>query len=241
MKRWKKVLLAVLAALALLLGGLCLWQWSNIQAVYAFLTQDSEQIAQNLEQKREEHHQAIADLVGDLTVSAPTTEQSDAILSGALTAEQVKEELGITAQLEKTGQVQEPQETQTPQEGEEEPQAPAVSVEELLRSCVAELYACKVDIMARLAELKQEALDEWFSLPAEEQTDTNLKEIGLAGLRKCYALEVEVDRQVDGILDRYRGQLEAAGGDTSVLRDLRAYYEDEKTAEKAYYMDKYLN
>ena len=229
MKRWKKVLLAVLAALALLLGGLCIWQWSNIQAVYAFLTQDSEQIAQNLEQKREEHHQAIAELVGDLTVSAPTTEQSDAILSGALSPEQVKEELGITAQLEKTGQVQ-------------EPQTPPVSVEELLRSCVAELYACKVDIMARLAELKQEALDEWFSLPAEEQTDTNLKELGLAGLRKCYSLEVEVevDRQVDGILDRYRGQLEAAGGDTSVLRDLRAYYEDEKTAEKAYYMDKYL-
>lgn len=233
MKRWKKILLAVLAALVLLLGGLCLWQWNNIQALYAFLTQDSEQIAQNLEQKREEHHQAIADLVGDLPVSAPTTEQSDAILSGAVSPEQVKEELGITAQLEKTEPAQEPQ------EGEEEP--PAATAQELLRSCVAELYACKVDILGTLAQLKQEALAEWFALPAEEQTDTRLKEIGLAGLRKCYALEVEVDRQVDGILDRYRVQLEAIGGDTSVLKELRAYYEDEKTAEKAYYMDKYLN
>ena len=233
MKRWKKILLAVLAALILLLGGLCLWQWNNIQALYAFLTKDSAQIAQDLEQKREEHHQAIAGIVGDLTVSAPTTEQSDAILSGAVSPEQVKEELGITAQLEKTEPAREPQ------EGEEEP--PAATAQELLRSCVAELYACKVDILGTLAQLKQEALAEWFALPAEEQTDTRLKEIGLAGLRKCYALEVEVDRQVDGILDRYRVQLEAIGGDTSVLKELRAYYEDEKTAEKAYYMDKYLN
>ena len=232
MKTWKKILLAVLAALVLLVGGLCVWQWDNIQAVYAFLTKDSAQIAQDLEQKREEHHQAIADMVGDLTVSAPTTEQSDAILSGAVSPEQVKEELGITAQLEKTEPAQEPQ------EGEEEP---AVTAQELLRSCVAELYACKVDILGTLAQLKQEALEEWFALPAEEQTDTRLKEIGLAGPRKCYDLEVEVDRQVDGILDRYRVQLEAIGGDTSVLKELRAYYEDEKTAEKAYYMDKYLN
>ena len=232
MKPWKKILLAVLAALVLLLGGLCLWQWNNIQALYAFLTQDSEQIARDLEQKREEHHQAIADAIGELTIQAPTTEQSDAILSGAVTPEQVKEELGITAQLEKTEPAREPQ------EGEEEP---AVTAQELLRSCVAELYACKVDILGTLAQLKQEALAEWFALPAEEQTDTRLKEIGLAGLRKCYDLEVEVDRQVDGILDRYRVQLEAIGGDTSVLKELRAYYEDEKTAEKAYYMDKYLN
>ena len=145
MKRWKKILLAVLAALILLLGGLCLWQWNNIQALYAFLTKDSAQIAQDLEQKREEHHQAIADIVGDLTVSAPTTEQSDAILSGTLSPEQVKEELGITAQLEKTEPAREPQ------KGEEEP---AVTAQELLRSCVAELYACKVDILGTLAQLK---------------------------------------------------------------------------------------
>ena len=232
MKTWKKILLAVLAALVLLVGGLCVWQWDNIQAVYAFLTKDSAQIAQELEQKREEHHQAIADIVGGLEVQAPTAQQGDAILSGAMTPEQVKEELGITAQLEKT----EP--ARDPQAGEE---GAAEAVRELLRRCVAELYACKVDILGTLAQLKQEALAEWFALPAEQQTDTRLKEIGLAGLRKCYDLEVEVDRQVDGILDRYRVQLEAIGGDTSVLKELRAYYENEKTAEKAYYMDKYLN
>ena len=109
MKTWKKILLAVLAALVLLVGGLCVWQWDNIQAVYAFLTKDSAQIAQELEQKREEHHQAIADIVGGLEVQAPTAQQGDAILSGAMTPEQVKEELGITAQLEKTEPARDPQ------------------------------------------------------------------------------------------------------------------------------------
>ena len=233
MKRWKKILLAVLAALVLLLGGLCLWQWNNIQALYAFLTQDSEQIARDLEQKREEHHQAIADAIGELTIQAPTTEQSDAILSGAVTPEQVKEELGITAQLEKT----EP--AQRPQGGEEE--VPAATVQELLQSCVAELYACKVDIMGTLSVLKKEALDEWFAIPEEERTDTRLKEIGLAGLRKCYDLEAVTDGQVREILGRYKTQLEEIHADTVILDELWDYYTDEKTAEKAYYLDKYLN
>ena len=232
MKRWKKILLAVLAALILLLGGLCLWQWNNIQALYAFLTKDSAQIAQDLEQKREEHHQAIAGIVGDLTVSAPTTEQSDAILSGAVSPEQVKEELGITAQLEKT----EP--ARDPQAGEE---GAAEAVRELLRRCVAELYAYKVDILGTLAQLKQEALAEWFTLPVEEQTDTRLKEIGLAGLRECYALEAVTDDQVREILGRCKARLEELDADTAVLDELWGYYTDEKTAEKAYYLDKYLN
>ena len=189
MKTWKKILLAVPAALALLLGGLCVWQWDNIQAVYAFLTKDSAQIARDLEQKREEHHQAIADIVGGLEMQAPTAQQGDAILSGAMTPEQVKEELGITAQLEKT----EP--ARDPQAGEE---GAAEAVRELLRRCVAELYAYKVDILGTLAQLKQEALAEWFALPAEQRTDTRLKEIGLAGLRECYALEAVTDDQVRG-------------------------------------------
>ena len=232
MKTWKKILLAVLAALALLLGGLCVWQWDNIQAVYAFLTKDSAQIAQELEQKREEHHQAIADIVGGLEVQAPTAQQGDAILSGAMTPEQVKEELGITAQLEKT----EP--ARDPQAGEE---GAAEAVRELLRRCVAELYACKVDILGVLAQLKQEALAEWFALPAEQQTDTRLKEIGLAGLRECYALEAVTDDQVREILGRCKTGLEQLDADTAVLDELWDYYTDEKTAEKAYYLDKYLN
>ena len=156
-------------------------------------------------------------------MEAPTTEQSDAILSGQMTPEQVKDELGITEQLNKT------------ETGEDRP------AEELLRSCVAELYACKVDIMARLAVLKQETLDIWLSLSDEERTSTKMKELGFAGLDKCYQLEAVVDGQVREILARYRELLRDTDADLSILDDLWDYYVDEKAAEKAYYLDKYLN
>ena len=212
-----------------MIGGLCLWQWNNIQALYAFLTQDSRQIAENLEGQREEHHQAIQDAVGGgLNVRPPSTEQSDAILSGQLTPEEVKEELGITDQLQKT---EEPA-----QEGE----PPAYTAQDLVNSCVAELYGCKIDIMAVLAELKRETLAEWNALPAEERTDTKMKEFGLAGLNECYRLEAEVDDQVREILGRYETRLKEIGAKTAILDQLWTYYTEEKAAEKAYYLDKYL-
>lgn len=228
MKRWKKILLGVLAALVLLIGGVCVWQWNNIQAIYTFLTMDSAQIAQNLEQKRAEHHQTIQEKV-ELTITPPSTGQSDAILAGQITPDEVKEALGITEQLKKT------------EESAPGTASKPYTEQELVNSCVAELYACKIDIMEVLAKLKQAAVNEWNSLPDEKRTKAALQEIGLAGLEKCYALEVEVDAQVEEILTRYRARLKAIEGDTAILKDLWNYYEEEKAAEKAYYMDKYMN
>lgn len=219
MKRWKKILLGIVAVLLLAVLAVGSWQRNNVQAVYTFLTQDSEKIAENLEQQRQEHQQAIQEKA-PITVAPPSTQQSDAILSGSVTAEQVKEELGITAQLEKVGN----EETE----------------EELINSCVAELYACKVDIMTELAAMKKEALAQWNGLTDEERTDAKLREIGLAGLEDCYDLEVVVDAQVQEILARYRTRLTELGADTDILNTLWNYYCEEKASEKAYYLDKYM-
>lgn len=218
MKRWKKVLLIILAVLVLLVGGLCVWQWNNLTAAYTFLTQDSQTIAANLENKREAHRAAIGEEV-PLTVAPPSTAQSAAILQGSSSPEAVKEALGITEQLAKTG-------------GE-------ATRDELVNSCVAELYAVQVDVMARLAEMKQETVDQWLALSDAERTDTRKKELGLAGLEQCYGLEGETDDLVREILSRYRAKLKAIGADDGILDTLWSYYSDEKADEKAYYLDKY--
>lgn len=94
--------------------------------------------------------------------------------------------------------------------------------------------------MAELARLKQEAVDQWNALPEEKRTDNALREIGLKGLKQCYDLEVTVDAQVEEILNRYKIKLAEIGANTAILADLWSYYEDEKVAEKSYYMDRYL-
>lgn len=219
MRRWKKILLGAFAVLLLAALAVGIWQRNNLRAVYTFLTQDSQTIAQSVERQREEHRQAIQEQV-PITVAPPSTQQSEAILSGRMTPEQVKEELGITAQLDRLGSEQ--------------------SAEELVNSCVAELYACKVDIMARLGEMKQAAVSQWNQLSEEERTDARLRELGLAGLEDCYDLEVSADSWVQEILARYRERLEQMDADTQILDTLWEYYCDEKASEKAYYLDKYL-
>ncbi|MDO4269929.1 MAG: hypothetical protein Q4C72_03295 [Eubacteriales bacterium] len=219
MKLWKKIVLLVLAVLALAAGSLTVWQWNNIQVVCLFLTQDSETIAQNLEQKREAHQKEIQK-IAPVTVAPPSVQQNNDLLSGIADPEQVKEELGIKEQMDKAGSES--------------------TAEELINSCVAELYGCKVDIMAQLAVLKKAALDEWNGLPEEERTGAKKRSIGLAGLEACYDLEVAADNRAEQILDSYRVRLKEINADTSALDSLWKLYCEEKASEKAYYLDKYM-
>lgn len=244
MKRWKKIVLGVVIALAIGIGGICVWQWNNIQALFMALSQDPQEIADNVEDKRQEHQDAIEEKV-PVTIKPPTTEQSDQLLDQQATPDEIKDALGITDLLNKD----KPQEQPPPQDGASQPpdpsepppsEPPEQTQADLVNLCLAEMYACKIDLMGVLAQMKQAAVDEWNSLPDSEHTHTRKMEIGLAGLAKCYELEGKVDDQVREILARYKGRLSAVNGDTSIIDDLWQYYEEEKAAEKAYYLDKYM-
>jgi hypothetical protein len=237
MKRWKKVVLALLAVVCLAAGIAAYQNRHNIAAVYTVATTDSETIEASIEQKRDEHKQTIQDQTSvTVAVEAPTLQQSNDLLSGAVTPEQVKEELGITSQLEKVTASG----TSTDGAASSEDSASVPTEEDLVNSCVAELYSCQVDLMAQLSVLKQNAINQWQALSQEERTSAKKTEIGMAGLSACYRLEVSVDSEVKSILARYRTELEKIHGDTSILNTLWDMYVDEKTSQKAYYLDKYL-
>jgi hypothetical protein len=235
MKRWKKIALAVLAVVCLTVGVVAYQNRHNIAAVYTVATTDSETIEASMEQKRDEHQQTIQDQTSvTIAVEAPTIQQSNDLLSGAVTPEQVKEELGITSQLEKV--------TASGADGaaSSEESASVATEEDLVNSCVAELYGCQVDLMAQLSALKQDALDKWNALSEEERTSAKKTEIGMAGLSACYSLEAATDSEVKSVLARYRTELEKIHGDTSILNTLWDVYVDEKTNQKAYYLNQYL-
>ena len=152
MRRWKKAVLALLALVFAAGAVVCVQNRNNLAALYLFVTSDSQTIEENLGKKREEHQEALQEAAPSVTVTAPTTEQSNALLSGQVTPEEVKQELGISEQLASAGD--------------------ETTAEEIINLCVTELYACKIDLMARLAVMKQAAVDEWNSLAPEERTET---------------------------------------------------------------------
>ena len=245
MKRWKKILLVVLLVLTVTLGGLCIWQWGNTQALYAAATKDPDTLLQDMEHSRQELEESLKD--HDVEVSAPTLQQNEALLNGEVTADEVKEQLGLTQGNQNTqqdnqessasqGSTSSPQPSQSQQPGNSQ----ASTAQALVNACVAELYSCQIDLMSYLGQLKQDALAQWNSLSDDQRTSAKLREIGLAGLEKCYHLEVSADNQVKDILAHYRAELESIGADTSVLDTLWEYYCNEKASQKAYYINKYL-
>ena len=226
MKTWKKVVLIILAVVIVSLAGLYVWQRENIHALYKAFTTDSETIAQDLEDKRSTHHEALQEETQvQITVKPVTTQQSNDLIDGKVGAEEVKEQMGVVA---------------TPQV-ESGTAAAVATKEDLVNQCVAALYAYKVDVMARLGEMKQAAVNEWNGLSKAERTTARKMEISMAGLRKCYDYEVEVDGKVKEILAVYREKMIGIGEPTGPIDDLWIYYCDEKEAEKTYYLDKYLN
>lgn len=217
MKKRTKILLVLLAALLTLLAALACWQWNNLKALYYYLTLDEDTIAQQMEDAREDHRQTL-ERDHAVTIRPPNRQQSDDLLDGKISAEEVKQQLGIG-------------------------QAPSVkkkTAEELINECVAELYACKVDLMETLGGMKQNLLEQWKALPAHERTRAKRTELGMDALEVCYEMEVTTDEQVEAILDKYRPLVKEAGGDMTVFADLWKYYCEEKASEKAYYMNKYL-
>jgi len=219
MKTWLKVLLIVLGVIVVLLVALYIWQGENIRALIKAWSSDSETLAAELEDLRTEHHEAIEEELGiTLPVKPITAEQSQDLLSGKKTPEEVREEMGLPDQSEYSS-----------------------TKEDIVSQCVAELYAYKADVMGYLGGLRQEAIYEWNSLSAKDKTKTKKSEIAMDGISKCYEYEAVVDGHVQEILDVYRGKLRAIGEDTGPIDILWNYYCDEKEAEKAFYFSQYLD
>lgn len=268
MKRWKKIGLGITLGLVAAAVGLGIWQRENVKAMYTFLTNDSESISQTLQDKQQVQQETLQKDY-NITVLAPSIDISNDLLDGKVSPEEVKQALGITqaAQPEQLVPEQNPQTvpvqpSQPTQSPVPQPAAPQESVsalpeptvepelteeerkqkiEALVNQCVAELYACEVDLMAQLGQMKQAAVDEWVALKPKDRTAAKKQEIGFAGLEKCYKLEVVVDDQVDAILKGYEPLIQELGGDTAVLDELWRYYCDKKADQKAYYLDKYLD
>jgi len=268
MKLWKRIVLIAVLGVTAAVVALGVWQRENIKALYTFLTRDSQSISQTLQDKQQAQQETLQKDY-NITVLAPSIEVSDDLLDGKVSPDEVKQNLGITsvpgAPLE--GELAakptegdnpapapkpEPVTPPSPPPEDPPPQQPIPPepteeeqrkqrLDELVNQCVAELYACEVDLMAQLGQMKQAAIDERGALKPEERTAAKKQEIGFAGLDECYKLEVVVDKQVLAILDRYRPEIVELAGNDAVLTDLWRYYCDKKADQKAYYLDKYLD
>lgn len=215
MKRFGKILCWLLALLLLAAGAFAWWQRDNLKALYQAKTMDAEEILQNAEVQREARQKELKEY--DVELKAPTQEDLDALIDG-----------------------KEPETVTAPPPQKETPPAKENTAKAIIEQCVQELYDCEAALMSRLGAMKQAVIGEWAALPVQERTNDKKLEIGRRGLDTCYKLEVEIDAQVQGILKKYRTELEKIHADTAPMDTLWKHYCEEKASAKAYYLNKYL-
>lgn len=246
MKKWVKIIIGIVLALAIIVAGLVIWQWGNIQAVYTAATQNTEDISEQIEQAAQVQQSSLADY--GVTLKSLDTGQTESLLDGTVSAEDIKKDMGISyevieqakAETAQQSSKKEPAKPQKKTKAELEAENKA-KITDLINKCTAELYACEIDLMAQVGAIKKEEMAGWIATPVEDRKKEVLIQIGFRGLERCYKLEVSADKQVKEILGRYKKPLKDLGADTGVLDEMWKFYCQKKANQKAYYLNKYLN
>lgn len=239
MKHFKRAL-GILALIVVIgVASVTIWQWDNIHAFYVAVTNDTESIGKKLEETRKKNEQTLQEYHIDVT--APSLEQTEALLYGQLTPEEVKESLSLNSIIEESENTTNT--TESSNSGSTDAENTQSSEEEAIRlvnACTAELYACQVDLMADLGALYSDTQARWIAL-GDGRNATTKQQFIAEGLQQCSAIEASTDAMVQGILDKYRAELDAIDADDSALDQLWNIYTEEKNSQKAYYLSQYMN
>lgn len=242
MSKRKRVLLGTVLVLLAAATAVGFWQRDNLKAVQTSATTSREELADRME----ENDRKIADSaqsVEGVTVRDLTEEEKQALRAGELDEAELLERLTTPTSEESAA----PAQTDTPQPSEEstaatEPpkettQPPAEnSAEKALSECLAEIYVMKAEYTAWLEDKNQEAIDEYMALEESQRTTAAKYSIGMRCLREALEKEKECDARMEEMKEKIRGLLDELGRDHSLIDEIQAAYEEEKTLKKAYFL-----
>ena len=244
-KRKKRIWLWVLLLLLAAVAAAVIWQWRNIRTVHAVITTDKQTVVQELEAQGEKE-QAILDHY-EISVTAPSMEQREALLKGKVTAQEIKEALGLLPPDPEAAEDPAPGQDTPAEPASSEPGAPArenaddpqARANAVAEDCVRSLYALQADLFEQLSEYRKAALREWSDLPPEERTTQRKLAIATDVYGQCEALEKQADAEVRALLDSCREELSALGASTDIVDEMWKAYTDEKDAARLYYLSQY--
>ena len=215
----KKIIKAILLLILLAAIAFAIWQRENLKVLWQTAFSDPEVIGQELEKVSADTEQKLRE---EYQIEIPqfTREQTEQLLDGTKTEQEILQELGIE---------QEKAAASTPTD-------PSGIVEKY----TALLYAYRVELMGKLGGLKQQFINRWNALPAEERNASGKSKFIADALHEGYAAESESDSRVKALLDQMEQELKAIGADTAIRDTLWKQYNAEKAAEKSKYLENYI-
>ena len=238
----KKRFFIILLVLALLVGGVSVWQRNNIRALR--MSQNMSQ--QELSDKITEQQDKTVGLSRDAGVQVRplTDEEREAMRKDEISREELIESLIGT---QETPVPQAPADGETappPQTGEQpQPSAPTqtetdsnAALREQLAKYVAEIYVMEAEYSGWLEKANQAAIDEFNALPEAQQTATAKFNIGMRYLKMASEKEKECDAKMSELEGKIRAILKQLDEPTTLVDEIHSTYLEEKAAKKAYYL-----
>ena len=234
MKRWKKIVGGTLVVLAAAGAGAA-WHFQNeLQAVNYYLRYSQEEQAA-LEQENEAMLENVLQ-----QANLPAEIFTDPSLTAEEIAQKLEEQAqgnGYPTEHQDSDQNADPvgSSESRPSNSSSSINTTSQNYDAQLAAMVGEIYALRTSFVGQLDGLLQQAKAEYGALSPEqrEKQKNSLasKYIGLAG-----SLEANCDSQMEAILSRIQKHLKENGGDTSLVKEIRKVYENEKALKKSYYM-----
>ena len=230
MKKWVKVLICVLAILLVTVSALAIWQRNNISAVFKMLTSDKEQIAQEMNENKEQLEKELQEKYPSV-IDDITAEQEEKILRGELTVEEVVAEINKKYEERRTVQQQSSSSSASSSSGNN-----AAAVDKLIGDKVIEIYSLKAYYLGQLGQLEAAVKSDYYALPESKRNIVGKKELVSKYMGRATSLMGQCDSRVESVLSELKSGLDSYGADTSIIKRIRSAYENEKALKKAYYM-----
>ena len=216
MKTFGKILLVILAIVILTVGGLCIWQWDNINSLITAVRLNDEEISERLGNVTEK-------LSGEMTevglIRELTDEEREKIKSGEISADEAESKLTDeknTANLSKTAQR-----------------------ENIINKYLAKLYVLEAQYEGELSAFVDMLHEEFYAYPPAER-NTLLRDTVIAShIGELSQLEKNCDAKVKKLMDNLTSELKSIGADTSVVKTFNETYSNKKNLKKAQYMRDY--
>nr|WP_312579437.1 hypothetical protein [Sedimentibacter sp.] len=244
MKKLVKILLTLLLIVVIIAGALAFWQRDNISALINGMKYSSDDLALQLDTKREELKTQVEKYTS-AAINDISAEDEEKLFNGGMTIEEISDKYKLPIDVMKENNDQKTEQSNNPDQNKNvdntsiEGADNSKAIDDAISVGVSKMYALKAKYVSKLGELEREVINEYSKLPKEKQNAKSKKEIVTKNINYIAEMEQKCDREVETALSTLKKQLKELNGDTEIVSILEEAYENEKELKKAYYLSLY--
>ena len=256
MKKGTKVGLGILAALIVVILGLIVWQWENINAIYMGIVSSEEKIEEKIQENKEKLAKQLEEdgVINSKAAAGLSKEDEEKIAKGELTVDEAVEKLfepepepqqelnnnedAAKDETTVSGNANIQEEKQPETKPQEQPVDEAkLKEKQLIETAVKKMYTLKATFTQELATIESEAKKEYIKGGMTKEEKLKIADVYVP---KIVEAEKRCNVEVDVVLGELEKGLKEINGNVGVVKLIREQYDNEKQLQKSKYISKYL-